>query len=147
MNVGMNEGGTHKSSEYYSSEHTSFFFFSSRRRHTRFDCDWSSDVCSSDLGPTGEDVAQWFGEHAGQPHVQGRGKAHLLNAVSHRVRYPAAQTVTEERLVPDSMHLAIGGHAERKRDQAVVHEGQTGFHPVGHRVAIFQPEIVRQGSP
>src|SRR2546430_9837392 len=24
-------------------------FFSSRRRHTRFDCDWSSDVCSSDL--------------------------------------------------------------------------------------------------
>src|SRR2546430_3942227 len=25
-------------------------FFSSRRRHTRFDCDWSSDVCSSDLG-------------------------------------------------------------------------------------------------
>src|SRR5260370_530820 len=25
------------------------FFFSSRRRHTRFKCDWSSDVCSSDL--------------------------------------------------------------------------------------------------
>src|SRR3972149_2792923 len=25
------------------------FFFSSRRRHTRFDCDWRSDVCSSDL--------------------------------------------------------------------------------------------------
>src|SRR5215211_1619233 len=27
-----------------------FFFFSSRRRHTRSLCDWSSDVCSSDLG-------------------------------------------------------------------------------------------------
>src|SRR5688572_18369990 len=26
-----------------------FFFFSSRRPHTRFDCGWSSDVCSSDL--------------------------------------------------------------------------------------------------
>src|SRR5260370_28995108 len=25
------------------------FFFSSRRRHTIFKCDWSSDVCSSDL--------------------------------------------------------------------------------------------------
>src|SRR5438270_388758 len=25
------------------------FFFSSIRRHTIFDCDWSSDVCSSDL--------------------------------------------------------------------------------------------------
>src|SRR5688572_31672535 len=30
-----------------------FFFFSSRRRHTRFDCDWSSDVCSSDLAAWG----------------------------------------------------------------------------------------------
>src|SRR5207245_8585608 len=28
-----------------------FFFFSSRRRHTRCYRDWSSDVCSSDLGP------------------------------------------------------------------------------------------------
>src|SRR6266536_4891954 len=27
-----------------------FFFFSSRRRHTRSTRDWSSDVCSSDLG-------------------------------------------------------------------------------------------------
>src|SRR5690348_18488663 len=26
------------------------FFFSSRRRHTRWTGDWSSDVCSSDLG-------------------------------------------------------------------------------------------------
>src|SRR2546430_6400582 len=32
---------------------SSFFFFSSRRRHTRFDCDWSSDVCSSDLANIG----------------------------------------------------------------------------------------------
>src|SRR3954466_16430410 len=26
-----------------------FVFVSSRRRHTRLSCDWSSDVCSSDL--------------------------------------------------------------------------------------------------
>src|SRR5260370_12514178 len=32
-----------------SSDQLSIFFFSSRRRHTRFKCDWSSDVCSSDL--------------------------------------------------------------------------------------------------
>src|SRR2546430_11201698 len=32
------------------------FFFSSRRRHTRFDCDWSSDVCSSDLAAEGAAV-------------------------------------------------------------------------------------------
>src|SRR3990167_9672801 len=41
------------------------FFFSSRRRHTRFDCDWSSDVCSSDL-VHGEaernDMVEYFGE-------------------------------------------------------------------------------------
>src|SRR5690606_41633286 len=32
------------------------FFFSSRRRHTRFSRDWSSDVCSSDLG-----ARRWIG--------------------------------------------------------------------------------------
>src|SRR5205085_6883862 len=32
-------------------------FFSSRRRHTRFDCDWSSDVCSSDLAALSEVIA------------------------------------------------------------------------------------------
>src|SRR5690625_7847196 len=51
-----------------------FFFFSSRRRHTRWPRDWSSDVCSSDLGvlknaidhasrPYGESV--WKDKHAG----------------------------------------------------------------------------------
>src|SRR5260370_14099518 len=35
------------------SDMSSIFFFSSRRRHTRFKCDWSSDVCSSDLEKTG----------------------------------------------------------------------------------------------
>src|SRR5437899_11114644 len=34
----------------------SLFFFSSRRRHTRCLSDWSSDVCSSDLGTPGDDV-------------------------------------------------------------------------------------------
>src|SRR5215475_6918578 len=33
-----------------------FFFFSSRRRHTRFSRDWSSDVCSSDLGRGPESI-------------------------------------------------------------------------------------------
>src|SRR6266508_4473464 len=34
----------------YWPSHMTFFFFSSRRRHTRWPRDWSSDVCSSDLG-------------------------------------------------------------------------------------------------
>src|SRR2546430_12707635 len=37
--------------DMYCIEGDAFVFFSSRRRHTRFDCDWSSDVCSSDLPP------------------------------------------------------------------------------------------------
>src|SRR5256886_12811307 len=50
-----------------------FFFFSSRRRHTSFDCDWSSDVCSSDLpdlptadeaGLKGFEVGAWHGIYA-----------------------------------------------------------------------------------
>src|SRR2546430_12466187 len=44
-----------------------FFFFSSRRRHTRFDCDWSSDVCSSDLGEVRDRAAE------GLPLAQVRG--------------------------------------------------------------------------
>src|SRR2546427_11503436 len=35
------------------------FFFSSRRRHTRFDCDWSSDVCSSDLATNLAEFLAW----------------------------------------------------------------------------------------
>src|SRR6478752_484469 len=35
-----------------------FFFFSSRRRHTRCSRDWSSDVCSSDLGGAGVETAK-----------------------------------------------------------------------------------------
>src|SRR5205823_12066924 len=35
-----------------------FFFFSSRRRHTRSASDWSSDVCSSDLGETANDLLE-----------------------------------------------------------------------------------------
>src|SRR2546430_2880870 len=55
-------GAVQKESTYGKSERggihivtliVSLFFFSSRRRHTRFDCDWSSDVCSSDLGKLG----------------------------------------------------------------------------------------------
>src|SRR2546430_7927819 len=44
--VGWSGGRARSSSQLLSS-----IFFSSRRRHTRFDCDWSSDVCSSDLLP------------------------------------------------------------------------------------------------
>src|SRR5688572_31388516 len=51
------------------------FFFSSRRRHTRFDCDWSSDVCSSDLDHQAwaDAAKKWFidGERLESHEMQG----------------------------------------------------------------------------
>src|SRR5579862_4476134 len=51
-----------------------FFFFSSRRRHTRWNCDWSSDVCSSDLAEeTGLQCD--LGDEAGRTrYVDARGR-------------------------------------------------------------------------
>src|SRR2546430_6607694 len=45
--------------------HCCVFFFSSRRRHTRFDCDWSSDVCSSDLTEDHRRLLERIAEQAG----------------------------------------------------------------------------------
>src|SRR5260370_23930386 len=47
------------------------FFFSSRRRHTRFKCDWSSDVCSSDLIFASEGRSARRKNAASQQHVAG----------------------------------------------------------------------------
>src|SRR5688572_19218265 len=56
-----------------------FFFFSSRRRHTRFDCDWSSDVCSSDLRLPAQ--GQPGGADDPRPRrAAGHGGAHVLEA-------------------------------------------------------------------
>src|SRR6267143_4338954 len=46
-----------------------FFFFSSRRRHTIWNCDWSSDVCSSDLSHGQLRFAGGNGESAEQRHT------------------------------------------------------------------------------
>src|SRR5699024_11460351 len=46
------------------------FFFSSRRRHTRSKRDWSSDVCSSDLGHVCG--IRFLRTRLGEPDAQGR---------------------------------------------------------------------------
>src|SRR5438477_1444006 len=56
-----------------------FFFFSSRRRHTRLTCDWSSDVCSSDLEP-GEPVR---GDAIGYEHMIGPLGERQRHGVAH----------------------------------------------------------------
>src|SRR2546430_8977958 len=63
------------------------FFFSSRRRHTRFDCDWSSDVCSSDLrearGPEEDEAHVAHGAVRDEPLQVRLGEAHE-GRVDHR---------------------------------------------------------------
>src|SRR6266849_8475124 len=69
-----------------------FFFFSSRRRHTRSTRDWSSDVCSSDLG-----------RHRlicdGRPLVLGvplgTGSAHVIELGPVRIEQASRQAVRE----------------------------------------------------
>src|SRR5437763_3407757 len=53
------------------------FFFSSRRRHTRYIGDWSSDVCSSDLGKGGLKILRQ-GQQAGVTPHAGRALRDLL---------------------------------------------------------------------
>src|SRR5256886_3378217 len=63
------------------------FFFSSRRRHTRFDCDWSSDVCSSDLrGKDGEVPGRLRGPDARGGEASG-GEAAAVNSVPHVIAW------------------------------------------------------------
>src|SRR5574337_1455899 len=59
----------------------SLLFFSSRRRHTNLSGDWSSDVCSSDLGPcvqrVGFERTGLLGEGRPQPPLIVGGHGHL----------------------------------------------------------------------
>src|SRR2546427_8993525 len=81
-----------------------FFFFSSRRRHTRFDCDWSSDVCSSDLWgpgrPGGPDTGACVLMVTGQIHKRGRFLGVDLIGADGTVENPAGGAPrSEERRV------------------------------------------------
>src|SRR5439155_23135415 len=99
-----------------------FFFFSSRRRHTRWPRDWSSDVCSSDLGnlqgrvvsPQPEPVAEvrititgpsLQGTRTTQPDRQGFFQVLALPAGSYRVRL---ERIGFRPVVVDSVLVRIG---------------------------------------
>src|SRR5260370_31110328 len=70
-----------------------FFFFSSRRRHTRFKCDWSSDVCSSDLAGATDLVVRCDCHVGSDGQAQEHGLflavlGHEADAVTHGVARP-----------------------------------------------------------
>src|SRR5438309_11040470 len=72
-----------------------FFFFSSRRRHTRWNCDWSSDVCSSEALAISDRIA-----------VMDRGRVQQIGTPVEIYHHPA------NRFVADFVGLANFVEAE-----------------------------------
>src|SRR6266568_3909150 len=105
------------------------FFFSSRRRHTRWNCDWSSDVCSSDLATAGTGAAT---ETEFSSAAQRERRQRILDAtlaLASRGGYDAVQMRavadragvalgTLYRYFPPKIHLLVSGLArEFERNQ------------------------------
>src|SRR5438045_8602450 len=84
-----------------------FFFFSSRRRHTRCLSDWSSDVCSSDLG---DGIAR-RGERSSSQRAQ---FSRSCAADSRRVSHQHCQR-SEERRVGKGIELGGGRIVKKKK--------------------------------
>src|SRR5256886_4474077 len=75
-----------------------YFFFSSRRRHTIFDCDWSSDVCSSDLNAKQEEQRRRESQTPKYRHVpRHAGIDALTNSPASWTREDRAKIVEQHR--------------------------------------------------
>src|SRR2546430_13406965 len=87
-------------------------FFSSRRRHTRFDCDWSSDVCSSDLGALTSHGVAW-----GSLTLRLRDlavKGHLPKREAARVKQVFAAAAPEQARILVLHHNVLRGEISRR---------------------------------
>src|SRR5579862_2960010 len=88
------------------------FFFSSRRRHTRWNCDWSSDVCSSDLVHSDRNHAAHRPRHA-------RVAARSGIAFRGSYRRPGPHRSERRRGVPRHSHWAGGGRLSPCATQSI----------------------------
>src|SRR5256886_675038 len=84
------------------------FFFSSRRRHTRFDCDWSSDVCSSDLvvmdGTRGIVLLNPTAPEIAEAKARERRRRELASQLEEVVEQPAVTT--------DGVRIVLRGNVD-----------------------------------
>src|SRR2546430_15512116 len=116
-----------------------FFFFSSRRRHTRFDCDWSSDVCSSDLPERiGEDARHRVEPRLRDPDAGGVARGAELNARRKRA-VVVAEVAGDEEGEPVAGDRAAQGEAGLLL--LIVGDGY------GHAVRIAAHEILVLHGP
>src|SRR5256886_10036297 len=89
-----------RSSSWSNWSTTLLFFFSSRRRHTRFDCDWSSDVCSSDLQRSALRVGELRLQELGARY----GRDVLVRAMDEIIERTEANMRAAIRAVPDGVY-------------------------------------------
>src|SRR6266481_5222711 len=126
-----------------------FFFFSSRRRHTRWNCDWSSDVCSSDLDQRGK---RGRATVVGQPRRHGHARtADLLIGIMGVLK----AEVSKKFVLDDWCAEGAAGSVAMQfrnfvacRDVGVsVVEKWSGVEGIGPTVDIGAPmDIIRSGS-
>src|SRR5205814_4172608 len=96
-----------------------FFFFSSRRRHTRCLSDWSSDVCSSDLGRMDTIVIRGGAELEGEVVVSGSKNAALPLLFATLLTRERSVVRSEERRVGKECRCGGGREEERERGRMV----------------------------
>src|SRR5689334_24722167 len=92
------------------------FFFSSRRPHTRWNCDWSSDVCSSDLRRLArhEDIAVAEPVLAESPRLSNADLIEIANTRSEQHLIAIAGRWWLQEVVTDAL-LEIGRASCRER--------------------------------
>src|SRR2546422_2980281 len=120
-----------------------FFFFSSRRRHTRCSRDWSSDVCSSDLG----------GEGPGPPRGRARphdARARLRRRAVARQGVPCRELSAAPRHVREGRRLRLGGRGAGARAglRRALQGGRLARDGPGRparRPAVLRPGVVQPG--
>src|SRR5256884_4723561 len=97
-----------------------FFFFSSRRRHTRCSRDWSSDVCSSDLGELAERL-EAYRTRAGKPSPSNLQSQFSFEESAAEGATKASIATEEERVAPHNEEfaftVAIGRSAKTKTSE------------------------------
>src|SRR5690242_13535027 len=131
---------------------TFFFFFSSRRRHTRLTCDWSSDVCSSDLVnvPIRTVVFTALSKYDGQKvRLLKAREFHQIAGRAGRAGYDTVGNVVvqaPEHVIENEKALAKAGDDPKKRRKVGKKkppEGSVGWgEPTFQRMVEAEPEAL-----
>src|SRR2546426_7786171 len=110
------------------------FFFSSRRRHTRLQGDWSSDVCSSDLG-------RWTLLFA---------KEYAASGLRNRLPLIAGGTYTDEHILPqlgdESLGAVSAHHYSASLDTPANRRFRAAFEKAYNRTSSFYSENCYTGA-